>query len=326
MGLTPKQLIERRKGIGGSDAAAVCGLSPWKTPIDVYYEKIADGLPEDNETPAMRRGTILEPAIRQMYAEETGRSVVTLTEPVVHSSLRFVRANLDGLASNDIVLECKTARTKNGWGEPGSSDIPVAYLCQVQHNMLAARKHRCDVAVLFGDFEFAIYPIEADPAFQGLLMDEEMAFWKCVVRREPPDPITGADIEKRWPRSVVQSVAATSADIDAAVTLSQMRAAIKELECCEEQAATILKASIKDAEGLSVDGDLLCTWKSVAGNPQFDVKRFRERCPKLYDRYLVAPAPQRRLLLKEKCPCLQIADHSQLQSNLSNLLRRETPS
>lgn len=35
----PQYLEERRKGIGGSDIAAILGLSPWKTAYQVYQEK-----------------------------------------------------------------------------------------------------------------------------------------------------------------------------------------------------------------------------------------------------------------------------------------------
>ena len=57
-------LNERRKGIGGSDVAAIIGLSPWTTPLDIYEQKLGIALPSE-ETEAMYWGTALEPAIRQ---------------------------------------------------------------------------------------------------------------------------------------------------------------------------------------------------------------------------------------------------------------------
>ena len=309
---------ERRKGIGGSDAAAVAGLSQWSTALDVYYEKIGEGTNE--ESTAMRRGTLLEPAIRQMYADETGRQVVQPEKAFVNTPLDFVRANLDGVASGEIVLECKSARDRSGWGEPGTSDIPIVYLCQVQHNMMAARMHRTDVAVLFGDFEFTIYPIEADPEFQSLLLEQEAAFWRCVQQRIPPEPVSSADIQRRWPRGIVDAVAASSRDVQAARVLSAVKDSIKSLGEIKEQAEAILKASIKDAEGLAVDGETLCTWKNARSTDHFDKTRFQRENPEIYEQYLTQSSPTRRFLLKGKCSCLDQTTSSLLPPIPTNLL------
>jgi putative phage-type endonuclease len=64
-------LEQRRHGIGGSDAAAALGLSPWKTPLSLYLEKTGDARPfRDNES--MLWGRVLEPAIRAEYTRRTG--------------------------------------------------------------------------------------------------------------------------------------------------------------------------------------------------------------------------------------------------------------
>ena len=61
----------RRKGLGGSDIAAILGISKWRTPMDVWVEKM--GLVEPSEESyAMMRGRILEDAIAQWYGEFTG--------------------------------------------------------------------------------------------------------------------------------------------------------------------------------------------------------------------------------------------------------------
>ena len=65
-------LEERRQGIGGSDAAAAVGLSPWKTRLELWLEKTGQ-TPDREETPEMRRGTLLEPVVKQLYADATGR-------------------------------------------------------------------------------------------------------------------------------------------------------------------------------------------------------------------------------------------------------------
>src|SRR5262245_47999262 len=67
-------LLARRGGIGGSDAAAVVGASPWSSPLAVYMDKL--GLAEPMEaTLAMRLGIRLEAVVAELYVEETGRDV-----------------------------------------------------------------------------------------------------------------------------------------------------------------------------------------------------------------------------------------------------------
>ena len=70
-----KEKLARRFAIGGSEAAAVLGMSPWQSPMDVWLRKM--GLVE--ETPDPRReemfqlGKDMEPVIAKMYERRTGR-------------------------------------------------------------------------------------------------------------------------------------------------------------------------------------------------------------------------------------------------------------
>ena len=303
---TPEWLEARRKGIGGSDAAAIVGLSPWRTPLEVYLDKIGES--QDIETIDMRRGRLLEPVVRQMYADETGRTVVTPNTIITNPNLPFALANLDGIASGGRVLECKTARFRSGWGEPGSPDIPVPYLCQVQHCMMVADLPCADVPVLFGDFDFAIYHVPADAEFQALLAECEEGFWASVIQRIPPDPVDAADIQRRWPRNLVDAVVASETDLEAARLLAAIKGQLKLLEGYKGKAEAMLKGSIKDADGLSIDGDTLCTWKSAKPSMRFDAARFRADHPKLYDQYLAEGAPQRRFLPKGNLRCLMTTE------------------
>lgn len=310
MKLTRKDwLAARRNGIGGSDAAAAVGLSPWVTRLELYYDKIGEA-PEREENDDMRRGTILEPAVRQMYADATGYQVV-VPENIVHSQRwPFALVNLDGLAPEaGRILECKTARDRRGWGEPGSDEIPMVYMIQVQHAMAVLGDYdRADVAVLFGsDFEFAIYPIEADLDFQELLMDNEARFWECVESRTPPEPaFTANDLKLRWPKSRAISVPCSMAEVEAAAILAQVKDRIGRLETIETRAECILKAAMKDGEALSYGGETIATWKSAKASMKFDAKRFQADHPELFSQYLTEAAGSRRFLLKEKCSCLNL--------------------
>ena len=73
MALTKQQLIARKQGIGGSDAAAILGLSQWKSPLDIFFDKLDTAEPMDNvSSPFMEWGNRLESAIVQKFQEEMG--------------------------------------------------------------------------------------------------------------------------------------------------------------------------------------------------------------------------------------------------------------
>ena len=310
----------RATGIGGSDAAAVCGMSPWATPLDVYTEKVdyLDGYGGHGsaETFDMRRGTLLEPVVLQMYTDETGVVVRKPTEPYVCEVWPFVRANLDGITLDEQVgIEAKTARMRKGWGDPWSPDIPLVYLFQVQHNLVASGLEVFHLPVLFGDFEFAIYEIEADPDFQELMIEQEARFWALVESRTPPEPVNDADVSKRWPISKPISRKASKADLEVGGYLLAVRDYFKKLEDLKKSLEAELKRSMEDVEALECGDEIICTWKTAKGATRFDAKKFRTEHPKLYEQYTYQSAPSRRFLFKDKAACLQIM-RPLLQENL----------
>lgn len=184
--LTSEQLKARQSGIGGSDAAVALGLSPWKTARELYEEKIAPEPTVIEESPAMRWGNLLEPIIRQRYAEQTGR-IVRVPDTIRSGSYPWLLCHLDGVTEDGRGLEIKTARSPEGWGEPGTDEIPSHYLIQVQHNLLVADLAVMDVPVLIGGWDERLYEIPADREMQAMLLDGEADFWRAVEKREPPD-------------------------------------------------------------------------------------------------------------------------------------------
>jgi putative phage-type endonuclease len=298
-------LDARRKGIGGSDAAAAVALSPWKTRLELWLEKTGQ-IPDGEETPEMRRGTLLEPVVKQLYADATGHTIETPAQMFHNPAYPWAIANLDGIVSRERLLECKTARTRQGWGDPGSGEIPMAYLIQVQHYLAVADFGVCDVAVLFGDFEFATFTVEADPDFASLLMEREAAFWQLVIDRVPPAPqLTEEDLRRRWPIAKHGPQAAASAiALQAAAVLGAVKARQKELEQIEGQAKAIIMRDMQEAEELVYSGETIATWKSAKGSEKFDAKAFQAAHPALYQQFMTQTPGSRRLLLKEKSKCL----------------------
>lgn len=178
----------RRKCIGGSDAAAVLGLSPWRTPNDVWLDKIGVVSPPiENEW--VRWGKLLEPVIMAEYTLRTGYTLLP-RQWKIHKTYPFIGANLDAqIKGAERGVEVKTSISSTNWGPDGSDEIPLYYLAQVHHYLMVTGWKRWTVVALIGGSMFRTYEIEKDPEAEAMLLEEEVGFWtKHVLPRRPPPP------------------------------------------------------------------------------------------------------------------------------------------
>ncbi|WP_320153393.1 lambda-exonuclease family protein [uncultured Tolumonas sp.] len=188
----------RSTGIGSSDAAAAIGLSSYKCSLSLWLEKTGRQLPEDlSEKEAVVWGTVMEPVLAKMYAERTGRKVRRVNAVLQHPEHPFMLANLDREVITDSgtgVLEIKTAGFYSAlqW-EDG---VPVAYQCQVLHQLAVTGHAWADVAVLIAGQEFRIYRIERDDDKITDLIQREAQFWSWVTNDQQPDPDGSYDAQQ----------------------------------------------------------------------------------------------------------------------------------
>lgn len=293
-------LAERRKGIGGSDAAPALGLSKFKTQVELYYEKLGEYVPEQNE--AMEWGTRLEPVVRQKYAEVMFLPVIQPPDLMRHPTYPWMLANIDGIVdagSHSRVLECKTSRTGEGFGEPGTDEIPEDYRLQVQHYLCVAQLQVANIAVLVGASDFRIYEVEHDAELAEMLIDREAAFWTRVVDRMPPDPVSLQDCKLLWPRSMGNMLTANDEQIAAWQRLRELKALAKEAEKEIDDLKAAFMLSLGDADGLTgPEGKPIVTWKSKTETPKLDAKALREEEPEIAQRYMTLSKPSRVFLVK----------------------------
>ena len=293
-------LAQRRTGIGGSDAAAVMGLSKWRSPLSVWLDKTGQSV-DDEESEPMRWGTLLEPVIRQEYATRTGRTVIAPGFQR-HPRHEFMVANVDGVTVEDRrLVEVKTARTADRWGEPGSDQVPEDYLIQTQHYMAVLGLSVADIAVLIGGSDFRIYTIEADTELQDMIVEAEARFWQSVIDREAPAPISYADAQAMYGRHARKdsAVFASEAVLDACDRLAFIRHQMKAFEADEEAQKAIVMAAMGEHDTLTdAAGKTLATWRLAAAPKRFDAKAFSAAHPDLYAAFLKEGEPSRRFLLK----------------------------
>ena len=185
-------LMQRRKGIGGSDAGALLGLNPYRGAYDVYADKIGMAPPvEDNE--AMRQGRDLEAYVAERFEQETGKRVRRRNAIITNSEYPFALANIDReIVGEHAGLECKTTsvlsltRYKNG-------EFPSEYYCQCMHYLMVTGWDKWYLAVLVYGTDFKIFEIERDEDEIAALVEAERRFWEDNVAKGVPPAPSGAD-------------------------------------------------------------------------------------------------------------------------------------
>jgi len=168
---TKEELKARLNSIGGSDAGAVLGLSPYKTPLDIYLEKTGEIEPPNlSDKEAVRWGNILEDVIAEEFTARTGIKTRRVNRLMQHPVHHFMTAHIDRkIEGKPEGLEIKTAGffLGNQYGEEGTDQIPDHYLAQVLHYLAVTGYERFHVAALIGGQRLWIGCVERDGSTKG---------------------------------------------------------------------------------------------------------------------------------------------------------------
>lgn len=190
-------LAYRRQGLGGSDAAAVLGISPFRTAVDLYYDK--RNLPiEDDEGNwvAMEVGTLLEDLVARIFAKKTGLKIYRRKCMFQHPAHPWMLAGLDFLVEmpdgSTAILECKTTNynARDKWEYDGKPIVPVYYESQGRHYMAVMNLNRVYYCCLYGnnEDEAIIRRIDRDMSYEMELIMLEQDFWENNVLAKSPPP------------------------------------------------------------------------------------------------------------------------------------------
>ena len=294
----PEWLEYRRKGIGGSDAGAVCGLNPYRTAMQVYQDKIMDDLDEfDNE--AMRQGREFEDYVARRFMEATGKKVRKVNFMYYDEDHPFMIADVDRMVVGENAgLECKTASPymAEHW-EDGR--IPISYQIQCLHYMSVCNADAWYIAVLIYGREFKYYKIERDEEMIADLIRIEEDFWENhVVKGKVPAPdgseLADSVIEEYFKKSREKTIELTGFD-EKLERRQELAKDIEDMETEKRQIEQELKLYLGEAEAAK-NGRYRVSWKSVSSQ-RIDEKRLKEECPEVYEKYRKT-TQYRRFLVK----------------------------
>lgn len=287
-------LAERRSGIGGSDIAAILGLSPWKTAVDVWLDKT--GQREDDtvgDAEAVRWGVLLEWVVAQEYAGRTEHNVQRVKRILRHPSHEWAIGNIDRaivapgsrvrvaddggtLLGADGLLEVKTASAyKAGeWGRDGDDDaVPLHYQAQCMWYLGITGQPWCDVAALIGGQRLVIRRIHRDDETIAAMLERADDFWhRHVLGGQAPEPATARDVETLFRSDNGEALEADDELLAAYNRARSAKARIAEAEAEYDAAVERIKLALADRSALTISGQTLATWKATKPTRRTDWK------------------------------------------------------
>lgn len=305
--MSREQWLElRRKGIGGSDAAAIVGLNPYKSALSVYYDKLGV-LPEQEENEQMRQGRDFEDTVAKRFEEATGKKVRRENAIIYHNDYDYIFANVDRIVVKERAgLECKTTSVWNR-SDFKNGNYPETYYAQCLHYMMVTGLKKWYLAVLVLSQGFYWFEIDGqDPlvkADMDALLEQEISFWnEHVLKGNPPE----ADGSESSNEALIEVTKERSndtillygheKDLEQYLTIG---AQIKDLEGKRELAKQKLIQGIGTHGSGVLDGYSIQITK-VSGREQIDVKKLRKELPDIYGQYMKYGKPYVKLDVKKE--------------------------
>lgn len=300
------KMEDRKKYIGGSDVGAIMGVNPWRTPLDVFFEKTGMREIEEIKNEYVYWGKKIEPLIIQKFIEKTNLSCFEEISIRYHDKYTYLAAHVDGLIGDhkqncSAILECKTTSffKKKEWGEEGTDKIPLYYKMQVAHYCNIYDLPKCYIAVLFGGNDFRIYEYNRDLKFEKDIENKLVDFWENhVLTMEPPILIKIEEANELYSTSTKDSFKVADNDIlNDYYEMIEIQQKISALENEYDSYKLKMMNFLKDAETLiENNGNKLCRWKTQKSN-RFITNEFKSVYPDIYNKYLKTSVSRRFTLL-----------------------------
>ena len=276
----------RKQGIGGSDAGAVCGLNPYRTAIQVYYDKTSDSI-EDVDNEAMRQGRELEEYVARRFSEASGKKVRRANAMFYDEKNPFMLADVDRMiVGENAGLECKTASpySEEKWRD---DKIPLSYQLQCYHYMSVCNADAWYIAVLIYGRDFKYYKIERDDEVIENLIRIEKEFWnEYVLKQVIPDPdgskTADVAIAERFKESKSITIPLTGFD-ERLERRQELLSLLEKIETEKRQIDQELKLYLGDAE-IAENEHYRVSWKNFSRN-SIDEKRLKAEQPEIYEKY-----------------------------------------
>lgn len=193
-------LAWRRKGIGGSDAAAILGISPWRTARDLYDDKlgIASAQDDSGNWVALEMGHLLEDLVARIFSQKTGYPIFQIKKMFRSPRHPCMLADVDYFVTlpdgSTAILEIKTTNynARSHWWDGDAPIVPPYYESQGRHYMAVMDLDRVFFCCLYGnnEDEVEIRDLHRDLAYEQEMIFLEESFWENHIQAHVPPPYT----------------------------------------------------------------------------------------------------------------------------------------
>jgi len=282
---------DRLTGLGGSDLGAIFGLSPYRTPHDVWLEKtrrttpVVDGI-------HLRHGQWNEQFIADEYTRATGQRTQRYNALLRHPEAPLIghvdrlvipegakTASYKSEIRTDLGLECKTASAfaagrDSEWGPAGTDQVPQGYLLQIAGYQALTGCERWDLAALIGNADLRIYHFTRDLELESYLIEEASRWWRdYVVSDTPPPPSSELEARQRWPGHTPGKVLDADPTLYTDLTtLARLKAEIRAKEKEEQALKDRILPALADAEVVAWAGKEIMTYRANKASDKTDWK------------------------------------------------------
>lgn len=271
---SPEWFALRKEGITATDVSVIAGLNPYKTPYQLWAEKLGKYEPEPVGAAAIR-GILLENTVAEFYEMETGRELRRSNGIVRLKELPWVMASLDRtIVGEDGLVEIKTS-TSPRWS---LYPVPPEVEAQVQWQMFVTGAPWCDVAALLGGLVFRIERVVADTEYQASLYRKAVEFRNALATQTPPT-LQGQDSDALAavvPQASEEYAIAESGIDRVAALYAEKYYESKLLDEELQNLAISLKEAIGDKAGITGNG-WSATWKQNKSSRKVDWQAIAEK-------------------------------------------------
>ncbi|MDV2631178.1 YqaJ viral recombinase family nuclease [Bacillus velezensis] len=297
-------LLERRKGIGGSDASVILGLNKWRTAFELWLDKTGQVPVSESASEAAYFGSILEDIVAKEFEVRSGKKVRRKRSMLKHPEHDFILANIDRMIVGEkAILECKTTSEYN-LKEWENDEIPADYIVQVQHylGVLGPEYKKAYFAVLIGGNKFVWKEIERDDELIEMIFTAEVEFWNTAVLGGVAPALDGSSaaeeyLKKRYAETESNKVIdLTAVNRERIKQYLQLKESIAELQLQAKELENQIKHEMKEAE-YGFIGNYQTSWKPVITN-RIDTNKLKEQFPDVYEK-VTKEVQYRRFGIKE---------------------------
>lgn len=299
---TPPDTTPRRR-IGASAVAAVLGLSPFRTPLEVYLE-ITEAYERPQPRPRrLEVGKEFEASVARLYSTFTGNKVRRHRRKLQHEKYPWLAGYIDRLVLHRRrPLEVKIVDTfsRDQWGEDGTDEIPDWVKSQVAAYQVLGGYEIADVAALIGASDFRIFEVPKDEEFCEFMIDATHDFWhNFVLPRIAPPPSQLSDIRLLYGRDNGRVLTASPQLLEQLRDFKRLKGEIKARERQKAELEFAIKAAAGEAATIAdPHGYPVATWRQNKPSTVLDAAKLKAEEPDIWQRYAVEKPGARPLLTK----------------------------